>query len=134
MKKIVLFLMLIFCSAFVGCSGKDAEFNAFISENTAVVKEMTDKIDANPGAAGVDEAQKAFDAKKADLKTKWDAIKDVRGMEVSSDVRKKLNDTMQSDMKMLTDSATKNAMKLAMDKDAMANFKKLIRDYGETFK
>ena len=42
---------------------------------TAVSKDIVAKIDANPTAAGVDEAQKAFDARKDGLKTKMDAIK-----------------------------------------------------------
>lgn len=133
MKKITLFLVMAFSLALVGCS-KDAEVNAFIAENSAVIKDMTDKIDANPSAAGIDEAQKSFDSKKAGLKAKWDDIKEARGMQVSSDVQKKLTDSMAADMKMLTDSAQKNAMKMAMDKDAMPKFQKLMTDYSDTFK
>ena len=134
MKALTVFLLLAaFCLTLVGCS-KDAEVNSFIGENDAVIKEMTSKIDANPSAAGVDEAQKAFDARKADLKSKWNDIKEARGVQVGADTQKKLNDTMAADMKMLTDSATKNAMKLAMDKDAMPKFQKLMTDYGDTFK
>lgn len=134
MKKITLFLMAAFCLTLAGCGNKDAEVNAFIAENSAVIKEMTDKIDANPSAAGVDDAQKAFDAKKAGLKAKWDIIKEARGMQVSEDVQKKLNDSMQADMKKLTDSAEKNAMKLAVDDAATTKFQKLMTDYGDTFK
>ena len=39
-----------FCLAMVGC-GKDSEVNEFIAENTAVIKDITAKIDANPMAA-----------------------------------------------------------------------------------
>lgn len=133
MKKVTLFLIAVFCLALTGCS-KDAEVNAFITENSAVIKEMTDKIDANPSSAGVDDAQKAFDAKKGGLKTKWDAIKEARGVQVSEDVQKKLNDSMQADMKKLTDSAEKNAMKLAVDDAAASKFQKLMTDYSDTFK
>ena len=133
MKKVTIFLLAAFCLALIGCS-KDAEVESFIAENNAVIKDLTQKIDANPTAAGIDEAQKAFDAKKGSLKSKWDEIKEARGAQVSGDTQKKLNDSMASDMKMLTDSATKNAMKLAMDKEAMPKFQKLMTDYGNTFK
>lgn len=133
MKKVTVFLVLAFCLALVGCS-KDAEVNAFIDENNAVMKDITTKIDANPSAAGVDDAQKSFDAKKDSLKSKWDAIKEARGAQVSSDVQKKLNDSMAENMKQLTDVSTKNAMKMAMDKDAATKFQKLMTDYGNTFK
>lgn len=133
MKKITLFLTLAVCLALVGCS-KDAEVNAFMAENTQVIKEMTSKIDANPSAAGIDEAQKAFDAKKASLKEKWNGIKEARGVQVSQDVQKKLEESMQADMKVLVDSATKNAGKLASDPAAMPKFQKLMTDYSDTFK
>lgn len=134
MKKVTLFMLMACCLAFAGCASKDAEVNAFIAENSAVIKEMTDKIDANPTAAGIDDAQKAFDAKKGDLKSKWDAIKEARGAQVSADVQKKLNDSMQSDMKTLTEVSSKNAMKLATSEGAMPKFQKLMQDYGDTFK
>ena len=133
MKRVTLFLSLALCLFSIGCS-KDAEVNAFIAENNTVIKDMTAKIDANPSAAGVDDAQKSFDGKKVGLKAKWDGIKDAVGMQVSEDVKKKLTDSMAADMKMLTDSAEKNAMKLAMDDAAMPNFQKLMTDYGNTFK
>lgn len=134
MKTITLFLMLAFCLTFAACGNKDAEVNAFISENSAVVKDIADKIEANPSAAGVDEAQKAFDAKKSDLKSKWDAMKEARGAQVSADVQKKLTDSMTSDMKLLTDASTKNAVKMASDPAAIDKFQKLMTDYTNTFK
>jgi hypothetical protein len=133
MKKVTLFLLLaIFCLGLAGCS-KDAEVEAFIAENDAVMKDITTKIDQNPTAAGVDDAQKSFDAKKANLKTKWDAIKDARGAQVSADTQKKLNDSMSNNMKSLTDVSMKNAMKLGQDKDAAMKFQKLMQDYAATF-
>ena len=133
MKKIALFLLFVFCLSLTGCS-KDAEVNAFITENNAVIKEVVAKIDANPSEKGVDEAQKAFDAKKAGLKAKWDAIKDARGAQVSSDVQKKLNDSVAADMKMLTDVQQKHAQKLATDGDAMNKFVKLVQAYSDIIK
>ncbi|HEX9959741.1 MAG TPA: hypothetical protein VGB00_02330 [Pyrinomonadaceae bacterium] len=133
MKKVTLFLLLaIFCMGLAGCS-KDSEVEAFISENDAVMKDITTKIDANPTAAGVDDAQKSFDAKKVSLKTKWDAIKDARGAQVSTETQKKLNDSVANNMKSLTDVSTKNMMKLAQDKDGAMKFQKLMQDYASIF-
>lgn len=132
-KKVTLFLSIALCLTFIGCS-KDADVEAFIVENDAVMKEITSKIDASPNEAGVDNAQKSFDAKKDSLKTKWDAIKEARGMQVSEEKQKKLTDSMNANMKTLTDVSTKNAMALAMDKNAATKFQKLMTDYGNTFK
>ena len=133
MKKVTLFLLLaIFCLGLAGCS-KDSEVEAFITENNAVMKDITSKIDANPSAAGVDDAQKSFDGKKASLKTKWEAIKNARGAQVSEATQKKLTDSMNENNKALTDVSTKHMMKLAMDKDAATKFQKLMQDYVCTF-
>lgn len=133
MKKIALFLMVVFCLGLTGCN-KDAEVNAFVAENKAVIKDIVAKIDADPSEKGVAEAQKAFDAKKDSLKAKWDAIKDARGAQVSADVQKKLNEEVPADMKMLTDVQQKHMQKLASSGNAMNNYVKLVQDYQSIIK
>ena len=133
MKKIALFLMVVFCLGLTGCS-KDAQVQTFIDEFDATTKEMVAKIEANPSSAGIDEAQKVFDSKKASLKEKFDAIKNARGAQVSSEMQKKLSDSSMNNGKMLSDAITKNSSKFAADKDAMPKFKKLMDDYAGTFK
>lgn len=134
MKKVTLYLLLaVFCLGLIGCSNKDADVEAFITENDAVMKDITSKIDANPTAAGIDDAQKSFDAKKASLKSKWDAVKDARGAQVSAEMQKKLEDSMKKNGEALTQTSTKNMMKLAQDRDAAMKFQKLMQDYSATF-
>ena len=128
MKKIALFLLVVFCLGLTACS-KDAEVNAFVAENRAVIDDIVKKIDADPSEKGVDEAQKSFDSKKDSLKAKWDAIKTARGAQVSADVQKKLNEEVPADMKKLTDVQMKHSMKLATSGDAMNKFVKLVKDY-----
>jgi predicted nucleic acid-binding Zn-ribbon protein len=132
MKKTALFLLIACCFCLAGCS-KDAEINAFIAEFDSTTTEIVQKIDANPSAAGVDEAQKAFDAKKASLKAKWDGIKDAVGFQVSADVKKKLEDTVTKNMSALTQVSTKHMMKLAMDKEASSKFQALLKEYQGVF-
>jgi hypothetical protein len=117
----------------VAACSKDAEINAFITEFDTATQEIVAKIDANPSAAGVDDAQKAFDGKKASLKAKWDGIKGAVGFQVSADTKKKLEESVSKNMKALTDVAIKNAMKMAMDRDASVKFKTLLTDYQGTF-
>lgn len=133
MKKIALFLMVVFCLSLTGCN-KDAEFNAFIVENRAVIDDIVKKVDADPSEKGVEEAQKSFDSKKAGLKEKWDAIKTARGAQVSTEVQNKLNTEVPADMKKLTDVQQKHMQKLATSGDAMNKFLKLIKDYQEIIK
>lgn len=132
MKKVTLPLIALLCLALVGCS-KDAEINAFITEFDAVTKDITTKIDANPSAEGIDEAQKAFDSKKASLTEKWNGIKDAVGFQVSADTKKKLEDSVANNTKSLIDVSSKHMMTLATDKEAGAKFQKLLADYQSTF-
>lgn len=132
MKKIALFSLIVCCFYLTGCS-KDAEINAFSDQLDTVTKDVVAKIDANPTAAGVDEAQKAFDAKKADLKTKWDGIKDAIGMQVGAAAKKKLEDSVKNNAKSLSDVFTRNMMKLATDKEASTKFQALLKEYQAMF-
>lgn len=132
MKKITSLIIFACFLALTGCS-KDGEINAFIAEFDAATKEIVAKIDADPSAAGIDDAQKAFDAKKAILKARWDGIKGAVGFQVSADTKKKLEDSVGANMKALMDVSTKNMMKLALDKEASVKFQALLKDYQATF-
>lgn len=120
------------CLGLAGCS-KDAEINAFITEFDAATKEIVTRIDADPSAAGVDAAQKAFDGRKASLKAKWDGIKGAVGFQVSADTKKKLEQSVANNMKSLMAVPVKHAMKMPMDKGASEKFKMLLTDYQRTF-
>lgn len=133
MKKITLFLLMFFCLGLTACS-KDAEVQSFITEFDAATKEMADKINANPSSAGVDEAQKSFDAKKDSLKAKFDSFKNARQAQLSADMLKKFTDSFKNNTQLLSDTMQKNAMKLSQDKDAMPKLQKLLQDYQNTFK
>jgi hypothetical protein len=128
MKKIASLLLVVFCLSLVGCS-KDADVEAFMTENNSVIKEIVSKIEANPSEAGVDEAQKVLDARKAGLTDKWTAIKSARGVQVSEAVTKKLEESMKNDMKLLTDVTQKHGMKLAQSGKAMDKFMSLLKSY-----
>lgn len=132
MKKFTVLMLVVLCLGMIGCS-KDAEIEAFITENNAVMKDMTSKIDADPSEAGIDAAQKAFDAKKESLKSKWLAIKDAVGMQVSEATKKKLMDSMDANGKELIAVSTKHAMTIGSDPGAAQKFQKLMKDYGELF-
>ncbi|HEV7642311.1 MAG TPA: hypothetical protein VGO50_00090 [Pyrinomonadaceae bacterium] len=131
MKKIALFVLLACCFCLAGCS-KDAEVNAFITEFESTTNEIAQKVDANPSAAGLDEAQKAFDAKQPGLKAKWEAIKNVPKFQVSTETQKKLDESVMKNMKALQDVFSKNAMKLGMDRDAGPKIKTLMDGFKST--
>lgn len=132
MKKVTLLIVFSLCLALTGCS-KDGDIDAFITEFESITKDMITKIDADPTAAGLDEAQKSFDNKKASLKAKWDSIKGAVGFQVSADTKKKLEDSVKKNMKDLMDVSMKHAATIASDGEAAAKFTKLLKDYQATF-
>lgn len=124
MRKIAVFLLLTVSLALVGCS-KEAEVEAFMTEMNGVTNEMIQKIDVGD----IDGAQKAFDAKKADIKAKWDGLKTARGFQVSEATRKKLEDSLKKNGSDLTSAMTRNAMKFATDKSKVDKLQNLIKEY-----
>jgi len=132
MKKLILISIAAAAALLTSCS-KDAEVNAFIAELDATTNEIVSKIDANPSAAGVADAQKAFDARKPELTAKWNEIKDAVGAQVSADTKKKLEESVANNMKALTEASMRNMMKMAADKEASVKFQRLLTDYGKTF-
>lgn len=112
----------------LGCSGisKDAEVSAFMTEFEKVTDDMVAKINSNPTAAGVDDAQKMLDGKKAALRKQFEGIKDAVGIQVSADTKKKFEDSM-----------TKNGEKIAglagkvSDPAMAAKIQKLMKDYTD---
>ena len=131
MKKITLLLIVAaFALGLTACS-KDAEVTAFLTELDSVTQDIASKINASPDADGIAAAQKAFDAKKASLKGKWDAIKDAVGFQVSADTKKKLEDTVKKDMEIIVGLAGKHAMSIAESAEATKAWEKLLKDYTD---
>ena len=133
--KIATGLLMSLCLVLAACGfNKDSEVSAFITEFDAATNEIVAKIDANPSEAGVDEAQKAFDARKASLRSKFDAFKNARGAQVSQDMQKKLNDSTEKNMKPIMDLSTKHAVAHGSDPDAAKKFQTLAEDSSNTFR
>ncbi len=133
MKKLTFLFLAVLCLGLSACN-KDAEIDAFLVEFESTTDEVVKKIDDNPTAAGVDDAQKAFSAKKPALQEKFDAIKNARGFQVSEAKQKEMVDRVKKSAMKFSEVQQKHMMKLAMDKDASTKFQSLLKDYSETFK
>jgi len=73
MKTRAIFLCLVVSLTLVACKGHIKEVEEAIKIKEEVIVEIGKKIDANPTEAGVDEARKVFESRKAELKAKSDA-------------------------------------------------------------
>ena len=129
MKVAILMLALAFCALFVACASHDAEVNAFIAERNAVVPQMIEKIDSSPNQAGIDAARKIFEAKKADLRAKRDALKNVK---ISWELYQKLLHFDTVDSKAFDSVYDKKIMELSANPAVNLQFSKLRDEYMDT--
>lgn len=129
--KIVLGLLMTACFAFVGCGlNKDAEVNAFMTDFESMTKELAAKVDANPTAAGVDEAQKILDSKKDALKKTFNDLKGSSGY-ISKDAEKKLTEGMTRTAQAFSEIATKHTSEIAEDPAMATKIQKLATDWQQ---
>jgi ribosomal protein L9 len=102
MKGIVSLLIVISCLVLIGCRGPVGEVKAFLNEKDEVLLQIAKTLETNPTEAGVDEARKAFEAKKADLKAKSAALKE-KHLEKYGDLTTIMLDSAANDSKMFMD-------------------------------
>ena len=118
----------------VGCK-KDDQINSVLTQMDAFTNELVNKIDSasNP-SAGVDEAQKFFDSRKADLTSRMATLKDIRGYQVSEETKKKMTTSLVEDAKKVASLQAKYVNVSMRDPVFKSKLDKLIRDYQDLFK
>ena len=128
MRKLIIFAIFICCVAAAGCS-KDAEVNSFLTQFESVTKEMTQKLQAGD----VEGAKKVFADNKVSLQAGFDSIKNAREMQVSADVKEKLESTVTENIKELSSSATSAVIKTGGDKSKADEIQALLKDFVGIF-
>ena len=127
-RKLVALLLALAVTALAGCK-KDDEINAVLADFDSFTKELVKKVDAQPTAAGVDDAQKFLDSKKADLTAKWDSIKSARGFQVSDDTKKKMEESLKNNFESVVGLQVKYMSKTMSDNAFKSKLDKLVKDY-----
>ena len=106
MKTIVSLLIFVSVLVLVGCKGPVDEVKAFLNEKDDVLFQIAKTLEANPTEAGVDEARKGFEAKKADLAAKSAALKE-KHLEKYGDLTSMMLTSAANDGKMWMDMTVK---------------------------
>lgn len=127
-KKSISLLLILSVMALVGCK-KDAEINAVLADFESFTKDLVKKVDANPTAAGVDDAQKFLDSKKAEMKEKWDSIKGARGFQVSKETQQKMEESLKNNFMSVMGLQSKYIGKTMGDPAFKSKLDKLVKDY-----
>jgi Tfp pilus assembly protein PilP len=119
------------CLALVGCGKKDDQINAYVNEINTFTDELVKKVDSAPTPSqGVDDAQKYMDSRKADLKEKFNSVKNIGENQVSEETKKKMQESFYNDgMKM-----GQLMVKHGQNPEVSSKLKKLIEDFQSLFK
>lgn len=128
MRKLIIFAICIGCLAAAGCS-KDAEVNSFLAEFENVTRDMTRHLESGD----IEGAKKVFGDKKESLQASFDSIKNAREMQISADVKKKLESTVTENIKALSSSATTAVIKAGSDRSKAEEIQGLLKDFVGIF-
>jgi len=89
---------------------------------------------ASDPAAGVDDAQKYFDSKKAEMTSRMDTLKGIRGYQVADETRKMMETNLVDDAKKIANLQVKYMSTSMRDPTFKAKLDKLTSDYQSLFK
>src|SRR6266404_1053157 len=135
MRTKVLALLICFASLpLAGCK-KDADAKAILTDFDSFTNELVKRVDAasNP-AYCVDDAQKYFDSKKAEMTGKMDTLKGLRAYQVGEETKKMMESSLVEDAKKVASLQVKYMGTSMRDAAFKAKLDKLMRDYQSLFK
>jgi hypothetical protein len=130
-KKLIAIFVLLACIAMTGCGKRDDEVNAVMKDLDTFTTEVVGKISsAKDPASGLIEAQKYFDARKADIKKKFD----IRGFQISEETKKKMEDGITKNVTSIASLQITYMNRTVEDKKFETGLEKLISDYQDLLK
>ncbi len=130
-RKPICLLIVLACLAIVGCGKKDDQINSFVNEINSFTDELVKKVeDGATPSEGVDEAQKYMDSRKADLRAKFDSVKNIGENQVSEETKKKMQDSFYQDGVKVGQLTAK----YGSDPAVKTKLQKLTQDFLELFK
>lgn len=130
-RKPVCLLIVLACLALAGCGKKDDQINSFVNEINTFTDELVKKVEsASSPSEGVDDAQKYMDSRKADLRAKFDSVKNIGENQVSEETKKKMQDSFYQDGVKVGQLTAK----YGSDPAVRTKLQKLTQDFLELFK
>ncbi len=134
LKRFTILVLLLACLPLCGCK-KDAEINSIVTDLDSFTTELVKKVESAPNpSAGVDDAQKFFDSRKADLTAKMTTLKGIRGYQVSEDTKNKMTRSLVDDTKRVAGLQMKYVGASMRDPAFKAKLEKLTKDYLDLFR
>lgn len=121
-------------AALAGCK-KDAQIESVLAELNSFTQEIVKRVEAGADpSAGVDDAQKFFDSRKADMRARLETLKGVRNFQVSEETRRKMMEQMTEDVMSVSKLQIKYIGQSMKDPAFKAKLEKLVGDYQNMVK
>jgi hypothetical protein len=133
MKSTLFVLIFTFVAAFAGCGvKKDADVKSFIADIDQMALDISRAVDEKP-ATGVDRAQQLLDARKPELKAKFETLKDLRGYQISEDTTKEFADAVARNVEKVGNLQIKYAEESSENAKLGQKLTKLADDFNSIF-
>lgn len=133
-KLTYLLLVASCCASLAGCR-KEPQVDPALAELDSFTRELVKKVESAPDpSAGVDEAQKFMDSRKADLAPKVASIRDPRGLQAGDDTRKKLLEGVTNNVLRVSGLQIKYLDNSMRDPVFKAKLDRLVNDYHSLLK
>ena len=135
MRNSLFILMIAIVLAFSAACGlsKDAEVNSFVAEMDKLTADIVRAVEEKPSVQGAERAQRLLDERKAALKAGFDNLKDVRGFQLSDEVKKKFTDAVAKDVEAVNSLQIKYAGKALTDENFGQKLSQLSADFNSIF-
>ena len=134
MKSTLFVLIVTLVATLVGCGGvkRDAEVKSFVADIDQVAIDIARAVEEKP-ETGVDRAQQLLDAKKPELKAKFESLKDLRGYQISDGTTKEFADAVARNVEKVGDLQIKYAEKSLDNEKFGQKLSKLSEDFNSIF-
>ena len=133
-RKMIALLVTMLALSVTACK-KDNQINAVMKDLDAFTTELVAKVEKSANApSGLDEAQKFLDSKKAEMKSKLESIKKVRGFQIGEETKKTMTDSITKNVTSVAQLQIKYVQLSVKDAAFKAKLDKLINDYTQLLK
>jgi hypothetical protein len=115
--------------AFAACS-RDAEVVSTLKDLDSFSADLVNKVKNAPSPSqGIDAAQKYLDENRARLREKLQAVKEVRGFQITDETKKRVEASFTSDAAAVAGLELQYVTQAAMDAEFRTKVERLVNDY-----
>lgn len=132
MRKILAGTIMMITAVSLAACKKDDQVRTTLSDLDSFTAELVKRVEsASDPSSGLDEAQKYMESKKSEIKPKLDAIKTLRGFEVSDEIKKSMQESVSRNVASIAGLRIKYVSRSVSDAAFKNKLEKLVNDYTQ---